>query len=246
MRKIYKVIGSMLAVGVFVAGIGSGIAFAEYSSFEYGGEAMLEGSEHFTKTIEYKVSEKTDVLNVMTGINDGYYYHHYTIVEDDAVSEDRIQVMVSYLSDNKDAVPKVQEVQIQGEDSENIDESIDIESTESLEETTESMTAGTTTTESMVTESEEAEETTESKQVESKTLQEKSKSLDKTYEYIYVDCDYEYDKFRNIMRAKDRVLSDLKNHKLSDYQLDRVEKIEIHVNPKADFTVWLGEDNRGY
>lgn len=245
MRKIYKVIGSMLAAGVLVAGIGSGVAFAEYSSFEYGGEAMLEGSEHFTKTVEYKVSEKTDILNVMTDVHDNYY-HCYTVVEDDAVSKDRIQVMVSYLSDYKEVVPKVQEVQIQGEDSENMDESIDTESTESLEETTESMNAGTTTTEFMDVESEQEEETTESTQVESKTLQEKSKNLDKAYEYIYVDCDYKYDDFRNIMRAKDRVLSDLKNHKLSDYQLDRVEKIEIHVNPKADFTVWLGENNMGY
>lgn len=245
MRKIYKVIGSMLAAGVFLTGIGSGVAFAEYSSFEYGGEAMLEGSEHFTKTVEYKVSEKTDVLNIMTDIHDSYY-HFYTIVEDDTVSKDRIQVMVSYLSDNKEAVPKVQEVQIQGEDSGNMDESIDTGLTESLEEPTESMNAGTTTTDSMDTESEDVKEPTEFKQVESKTIQEKSKSLDKTYEYIYIDCDYEYDDFRNIMRAKDRVLSDLKNHKLSDYQLDRVEKIEIHVNPKADFTVWLGEDNMGY
>lgn len=41
----------------------------------------------------------------------------------------------------------------------------------------------------------------------------------------------------DIMRAKDLILSDLKNHKISDYQVDRVEKIEISINPKADFTM---------
>ena len=60
MRKIYKIVGSMLVIGVLIAGIGSGVAFAEYSAFEYGGETVLEGSERFTKTLKYKVSVNGD------------------------------------------------------------------------------------------------------------------------------------------------------------------------------------------
>ena len=60
MRKIYKIVGSMLVIGVLIAGIGSGVAFAEYSAFEYGGETVLEGIERFTKTLKYKVSVNGD------------------------------------------------------------------------------------------------------------------------------------------------------------------------------------------
>lgn len=227
MRKIYKVIGGMLVAGALVAGIGSGVAFAEYSSFEYGGEVMLEGSERFTKTVEYKVSEKIDVLNIMTDVHGGY---NYTVVEDTAVSKDKIQVMVSYLSDDKNVTPEV--IQIQGENSEKTDEYMDVES-KTTEEPDESMDE----------ESGEAEETSESTEVESKTIQNESKNLGKTYEYIYVGCNYQYNDFRDIMRVKDLILADLKNHKINDYQLDKVEKIEIHINPKADFTIQSGEDS---
>lgn len=58
MRKIYKIIGGMLIIGTLVAGIGSGVAFAEYSTFEYGGETLLEGSSRFSKTLEYRVPAK--------------------------------------------------------------------------------------------------------------------------------------------------------------------------------------------
>jgi len=58
MRKIYKIIGGMLITGTLVAGIGSGVAFAEYSTFEYGGETVLEGSRRFSKNLEYKIPAK--------------------------------------------------------------------------------------------------------------------------------------------------------------------------------------------
>lgn len=183
MRRIYKIIGGMLAAGVLIAGIGSGVAFAEYSSFEYGGEATLEGSERFTKTLKYEVKadendnadaeNKKEVLNVLTD-------YHYTIVEDTSVPEDMVWFTICYLSDNKDVNPEI----IEGEE--------------------EYYTDG---------------------EAEGKL------------EYIYIDCDYDHSDFRDLMRVKDPILSDLKNHKISDYQLDRVESVEIHVNPKADFTI---------
>lgn len=55
MRKIHKIIGGMLVAGVLIAGIGSGVAFAEYSNFEYGGEKVLENSKYITKTVNYQV-----------------------------------------------------------------------------------------------------------------------------------------------------------------------------------------------
>lgn len=183
MRKIYKVIGGMLIAGTLIAGIGSGVAFAEYSSFEYGGEAVLEGSEYFTKTLKYKVpeskavedeekasaqekeiqSEGKQILNI--GVN-----YRYTIVEDSSVPKDTVQFAISYLTDDKNIEPQVIE------------------------------------------------------------------DISQENRWIYLDCDYQCNDFRDMMRAKDPILSDLKNHKISSYQMDHVE-IEISVNPKAYFTI---------
>lgn len=188
MRKIYKIIGGMLIIGTLVAGIGSGVAFAEYSTFEYGGETLLEGSSRFSKTLEYRVpaknidtaqteepaeagdmaSEQKEVLNIST---DSYLY---AITEDSSVPKNTVRFTVSYLTDETDVKPEV------------------IENG--------------------------SEETNGER-------------------YIYLDCDYEYNDLHDIMRAKDLILSDLKNHKISDYQVDRVEKIEISINPKADFAM---------
>lgn len=188
MRKIYKIIGGMLITGTLVAGIGSGVAFAEYSTFEYGGETVLEGSSRFSKTLEYKVpaknadtakAEETEeqeeagditsgqkqVLNICTN-------YHYTVAEDSSVPVNTVRFTVSYLTDDTNVEPEIIENGSEETDGER---------------------------------------------------------------YIYLDCDYEYNDFRDIMRAKDLILSDLKNHKISDYQTDRVEEIEISINPKADF-----------
>lgn len=188
MRKIYKIIGGMLIIGTLVAGIGSGVAFAEYSTFEYGGETLLEGSSRFSKTLEYRVpaknidtaqteepaeagdmaSEQKQVLNISTD------YYLYAVTEDSSIPKNTVRFTVSYLTDETDVKPEV------------------IENG--------------------------SEETNGER-------------------YIYLDCDYEYNDLHDIMRAKDLILSDLKNHKISDYQVDRVEKIEISINPKADFTM---------
>lgn len=190
MRKIYKIIGGMLITGTLVAGIGSGVAFAEYSTFEYGGETVLEGSRRFSKTLEYKIpakntataqtekteeteeagdaaSEQKQVLNICAN-------YHYTVAEDSSVPENTVRFTVSYLTDETNVEPEIIENGSEEADGER---------------------------------------------------------------YIYLDCDYEYNDFRDIMRAKDLILSDLKNHKISDYQMDRVEEIEISINPEAAFTM---------
>ncbi len=55
MRKNFKLVGIMVLSGVLAVGLGCGIAFAEYSSFSYGGKKYLTGSEEFIKTVNYKV-----------------------------------------------------------------------------------------------------------------------------------------------------------------------------------------------
>lgn len=185
MRRIYKIIGGILVAGTLVAGIGSGVAFAEYSTFEYGGESLLEGSERFTKTLKYKVpatgtvtedkeeaEEKKDTVAEEKPVLCVGVPYLYTVVEDTSVPKDTVRFEVSYLTDDKNIEPQIIENGSEGNEW-----------------------------------------------------------------YIFVECNYQSNDFRDMIRAKDAVLSDLKNHKISDYQMNKVEMIEISVNPKADFNI---------
>lgn len=110
MRKIHKIIGGMLVAGVLLAGIGSGVAFAEYSNFEYGGEKVLEDSKYITKTLTYQVPKQEDAeakQKLYVEILEGHW--RSTIEEDASVPKDIIRFEIQYLTDRKDIKPKVEE-----------------------------------------------------------------------------------------------------------------------------------------
>ena len=111
MRKIHKIIGGMLVAGVLIAGIGSGVAFAEYSNFEYGGEKVLENSKYITKTVNYQVPKQKDTeekQKLYIEIMEGHMYS--TVVEDTSVPKDTVRFEIQYLTDRKDIKPLVEEM----------------------------------------------------------------------------------------------------------------------------------------
>lgn len=111
MRKMYKIIGGMLVAGVLIAGIGSGVAFAEYSNFEYGGEKVLENSKYITKTVNYQVPKQNDTeqkQKLYIEIMEGHMYS--TVVEDTSVPKDTVRFEIQYLTDRKDIKPLVEEM----------------------------------------------------------------------------------------------------------------------------------------
>lgn len=105
MRKIYKIAAGLLMAGVLIAGIGSGVAFAEYSKFEYSGSKVLEGSKYLTKTVSCQVDVKG-----MEKENQSVVYldstRHYRIVEDESVAKDCIKADIKYLTDREDMQPE--------------------------------------------------------------------------------------------------------------------------------------------
>lgn len=105
MRKIYKIAAGLLMAGVLIAGIGSGVAFAEYSTFEYCGSKILEGSKYLTKTVSYQVDVKG-----MEKENQSVVYldstWHYRIIEDESVAKDCIKADIKYLTDREDMQPE--------------------------------------------------------------------------------------------------------------------------------------------
>lgn len=182
MRKIYKIIGGMLVAGVLLAGIGSGVAFAEYSNFEYGGEKVLEYSKYITKTLDYQVPKQENAeakQKLYVEILEGRW--RSTIEEDISVPKDTIRFEIQYLTDRKDIKPLVEE-----------------------------MVWG---------------------------------NGNKAKKYICLECDYSYNDVRDFMRIKNVLLEDLKEHTLSDYQMDGVKSVKILINPDADFLITLNSED---
>lgn len=82
--------------GILLVGIGAGVAFGEYSGFEYGGEKTLDIGKIETMTLEQKIAtgknaNKTFVYNC--------YDSEYVVKEDKKVPEGMVRFEVSYYSD---------------------------------------------------------------------------------------------------------------------------------------------------
>lgn len=96
MNKKFLIGLSSFIVGIFMIGIGCGVAFAEYSTFDYGGVRYPEGSKERklekTFTIEDGKSYQADV---------SFATNSYTIVEDASVKKDEIKCRVKYRSEHE-------------------------------------------------------------------------------------------------------------------------------------------------
>lgn len=211
MRKIYKIAGIMLVAGVLVMGIGSGVAFAEYSAFEYGGEAVLEGSEHFKKTVQYKVPSNKE-----------------TAFENKEQKEETTEVTYE-----------------EAEDSKTVDENGRQKENEAMKEKKKlNVVIPYLAPQTIVKDSSVPKDTvrftisylSDNQDVEPEIIVEDS---GEAQEVICLEYDFQYNDFRDLMRVKDPILSDLKNHRIRDYQLDRVESVEIQVNPEAEFDMHI-------
>ncbi|MBR1866068.1 MAG: hypothetical protein IJ801_06140 [Lachnospiraceae bacterium] len=167
MRKLHKIIGGMLIAGALLTGIGSGVAFAEYSSFEYGGEVSPEGCEAVTRTLEYKVPVEEN--NGKPVLNVAIPYHCEQVVDAD-VPKDTVRFVIQYWLEDDDVTPHIVE-----EDDDGLS--------------------------------------------------------------IYVNCDFYYDNVRDMMKAKDTFLKALRQHKIVKIKGEKVEKVEIHMNPEAEFSI---------
>ncbi len=191
MRKNLKLVGIMLLSGVLTAGIGCGIAFAEYSSFSYGGKQVLEGSEYYTKTISYTVpieaAKKAETEENLQEAEDNEVvdteatekssekptlrlnvYHGYSLEYDTSIPKDVFRVRVDYLTDDTSLTPVINEID--------------------------------------------------------------------AVNHLYLDCGFEYDEFRDFMRAKDTILKDIKNGVISELQPDSVH-VTICLHPEAEFNL---------
>lgn len=95
MRKIQKILIGVFAAGVLLTGIGTGVAFVEYSTLTYGGQKII-GEEHLaTKTLTYKLEDFKEEVILLEGLD--YHASHVTeLMEDATVPKNEIQFQVTY------------------------------------------------------------------------------------------------------------------------------------------------------
>lgn len=95
MRKVQKILLGVFATGVLLTGIGTGMAFVEYSTLAYGGQKIV-GKEHLvTKTLTYKLEDSKEEILLLEGLD--YHASRVTeLMEDSTIPKNEIQYHVTY------------------------------------------------------------------------------------------------------------------------------------------------------
>ena len=102
MNKKFLIGLSSFIVGIFMMGIGCGVAFAEYSSFDYGGVRYPEGSKERKLEKTFTIEDgKSYQANMSFATNS------CTIVEDASVKKDEIKCRVKYRSEHEKDVDDI-------------------------------------------------------------------------------------------------------------------------------------------
>ncbi|WP_101877592.1 hypothetical protein [Lachnoclostridium edouardi] len=84
--KKYKAAALIFAAGLFLMGIGGGVAFAEYSSFEYGGKRIVDAGPEQIKRLE--VDREAGVPFVIP--DHTWTYWETEIIVDDSLPETKL------------------------------------------------------------------------------------------------------------------------------------------------------------
>lgn len=93
MKKINYILAGIFFSGIILMGIGAGVAFWEYSSFEYQGERMLGQGEEKKKVLEYEIPKGKDKKKILLR---ECQEQKCTLIEDKKVPEGIIRYEVTY------------------------------------------------------------------------------------------------------------------------------------------------------
>lgn len=93
-ERIKKIAAAVFIAGLLIVGIGCGMAFVEYSSFEYGGEYIIGEKYMTTEVFEVKV----DTVEGKKVFDTSRYQNGYQVTYDSNIPENSIVYEVSYNS----------------------------------------------------------------------------------------------------------------------------------------------------
>lgn len=89
-----KKIGISFVIGVLLCGLGCGIAFAQYSGFDYAGDRVIGEENMVSESVEQSIDKDSDIHVYPAG-----RYYKTKIVADATVPLDKIIFNVEYNSD---------------------------------------------------------------------------------------------------------------------------------------------------
>lgn len=94
MRKMTKwqAMGGAFLAGLVLMGIGGGVAFAEYSSFQYMGQKYIQSGEE---------KQYSETITIPEDVQKAVLYQGGEIVIDESIPDGQIKVDVTYWSDSK-------------------------------------------------------------------------------------------------------------------------------------------------
>lgn len=204
MRKIHGVLLGMFAGGVLLGGIGTGIAFGEYSGMEYGGTVLIGEENLVTEELDYAFTPEEGVRVHLGYCPWGDARKRTLVVEDLSVPEGIVRYEVTYNS--RELKPELITWEMENEEEEEAEpEAGDAESQE--------------------TESASEAETESGVKTESEP--------EPVVTFVELRSRYQGNEFELMMELKDRVLGDIKKGKLSSYESVGIADVAIRVNPKT-------------
>lgn len=95
MRKIQCYMIAIFLGGVFLAGLGTGLAFSEFSSFTYSGETIIGEAEMKTENFEYTFELEEDKKLQIHNYDD-YSFSESDLVSTTSVPENTVRFLITY------------------------------------------------------------------------------------------------------------------------------------------------------
>lgn len=214
MRRIQKIFIGIFLGGVLLGGIGTGIAFVEYSSIAYAGERKIGAESLVTDNFDFSFEpEKGGILVAGRRYEDG---KPLAVEEDEAVPEGVIRYQVTY---NPKTVTPVLDFTENAADEDAFADEAEMQAQEG---------SRTRVQEGSQPHVQEAEKSGK----ETGVLPGTADTLNYQGE-LRLDSWYHGDDFAIWMENKDEILKDLKQGRIASYRVDYITEVRIKVNPKT-------------
>ncbi len=241
MRKLHMVLLGTFMTGVLLGGIGTGIAFGEYSGIEYGGKVSIGEENMAVKELDYAFTPSLEERIVLTPCYRLEENEGSLLVEDASVPVGVVRYRVTYNEKRVtprlnfwDAEPEEEAWEAAWEEAvarekeagrevfpkeENPDGRL--EGRENPDGTAEAATQ-----EDAAREGEE-----ESAFIHGETGEAVKPAKHLTY--LELGCRFYGNDFEIVMENKDRILKDLKEKRICSYEIMDIRDVEILVNPES-------------
>lgn len=233
MRRIQKILAGVFFGGVLLCGIGAGVAFVEFSSFEYGGEKLIGSDVLVTEAFDFAFEPGKG--KIITGKSRWGSVKSSRITENTFVPEGTIRYVVTY---NKEmarpylAYEEYQETAKEAEEHEVRESAGQEPEVESEPESVPEQESGQPSS-SEPEMGPEPESVPEQKPGQPSGPEPDDNGSDVIQGYLNLYVDGVGSEMRVILGMKDMILEELKQRRISHYDIIYVESVEIQVNPQT-------------